>query len=286
MNILSIQSHVAYGHVGNAAAVFPLQRLGIEVWPVHTVQFSNHTGYGSWKGSVFDGAMIREVIAGMAERGALRLCDGVLSGYMGSADIGEAILDTVLKVRRANPAARYCCDPVIGDVGRGVFVRPGIPEFMRERALPAADVITPNQFELELLAGRETKTMADAIAAIDALHARGPGAILVTSLQTNDTPADAIDLVASDGTHRFLVRTPKLPISVNGAGDAIAALFFAHYLQSQSVAQALSRAASSVFGILERTAEKGSREILLIEAQEEIVNPARVFEPSALVRSQ
>ena len=282
MNILSIQSHVAYGHVGNAAAVFPLQRLGIEVWPVHTVQFSNHTGYGSWKGSVFDGAMIREVIAGMAERGALRLCDGVLSGYMGSADIGEAILDTVLKVRRANPAARYCCDPVIGDVGRGVFVRPGIPEFMRERALPAADVITPNQFELELLAGRETKTMADAIAAIGALHARGPGAILVTSLQTNDTPADAIDLVASDGTRRFLVRTPKLPISVNGAGDAIAALFFAHYLQSQSVAQALSRAASSVFGILERTAEKGSREILLIEAQEEIVNPARVFEPSAL----
>src|SRR5262245_27048240 len=99
MNILSIQSHVAYGHVGNAAAAFPLQRLGIEVWPVHTVQFSNHTGYGSWKGSVFDGAMIREVIAGMADRGALRLCDGVLSGYMGSADIGEAILDTVLKVR-------------------------------------------------------------------------------------------------------------------------------------------------------------------------------------------
>ncbi len=282
MNILSIQSHVAYGHVGNAAAAFPLQRLGIEVWPVHTVQFSNHTGYGSWKGSVFDGNMIREVIAGMAERGALRLCDGVLSGYMGSADIGEAILDTVLKVRRANPAMRYCCDPVIGDVGRGVFVRPGIPEFMRERALPAADVITPNQFELELLSGHETKTIADALAAIGLLHARGPGAILVTSLHTDDTPADSIDMVASDGKHRFLARTPKLPISVNGAGDAIAALFFAHYLQSQSVAQALSRAVSSVFGILERTAEKGSREILLIEAQEEIVNPARVFEPSPL----
>jgi pyridoxine kinase len=282
MNILSIQSHVAYGHVGNAAAAFPLQRLGIEVWPVHTVQFSNHTGYGSWKGSVFDAGMIREVIAGMAERGALRLCDGVLSGYMGSADIGEAILDTVLKVRRANPAMRYCCDPVIGDVGRGVFVRPGIPEFMRERALPAADVLTPNQFELELLSGKETKTIPDALAAIGALHARGPGAILVTSLHTGDTPADSIDMVASDGKHRFLVRTPKLPISVNGAGDAIAALFFAHYLQSQSVAQALSRAASSVFGILERTAEKGSREILLIEAQEEIVNPARVFEPTSL----
>ena len=282
MNILSIQSHVAYGHVGNAAAAFPLQRLGIEVWQVHTVQFSNHTGYGSWKGAVFDAGMIREVIAGISERGALRLCDGVLSGYMGSPDIGEAILDTVLRVRRANPAMRYCCDPVIGDVGRGVFVRPGIPEFMRERALPAADVITPNQFELELLAGRETKTMADALAAVAALHARGPGAILVTSLHTNETPAASIDMIASDGKHRFLVRTPKLPITVNGAGDAIAALFFAHYLQSQSVAQALSRAASSVFGILERTAEKGSREILLIEAQEEIINPARVFPPSPL----
>ena len=282
MNILSIQSHVAYGHVGNAAAAFPLQRLGIEVWQVHTVQFSNHTGYGSWKGAVFDAGMIREVIAGISERGALRLCDGVLSGYMGSPDIGEAILDTVLRVRRANPAMRYCCDPVIGDVGRGVFVRPGIPEFMRERTLPAADVITPNQFELELLAGRETKTMADALAAVAALHARGPGAILVTSLHTNETPAASIDMIASDGTRQFLVRTPKLPITVNGAGDAIAALFFAHYLQSQSVAQALSRAASSVFGILERTAEKGSREILLIEAQEEIVSPARVFEPSPL----
>ncbi len=199
MNILSIQSHVAYGHVGNDAAAFPLQRLGIEVWPVHTVQFSNHTGYGVLERRVFDANMIREVIAGISERGALRVCDGVLSGYMGSADIGEAILDTVLKVRRANPAARYCCDPVIGDVGRGVFVRPGIPEFMRERALPAADVITPNQFELDYLSGTETKTIADAAAAITALHARGPGAILVTSLQTNDTPDDCIDLLASDG---------------------------------------------------------------------------------------
>ncbi len=260
MNILSIQSHVAYGHVGNAAAAFPLQRLGIEVWPVHTVQFSNHTGYGSWKGSVFDGAMIREVIAGMAERGALRVCDGVLSGYMGSADIGDAILDTVLKVRRANPAARYCCDPVIGDVGRGVFVRPGIPEFMRERALPAADVITPNQFELDLLSGKETQ------------HHRG-GAGGHRRAACARAGRDPRHLAAhrrhagrfhrSRGlrrrTHRYLVRTPKLPISVNGAGDAIAALFFAHYLQSQSVAEALSRAASSVFGILERTAEKGSR---------------------------
>ena len=279
MNLLSIQSHVAYGHVGNAAATFPLQRLGIEVWPVHTVQFSNHTGYGSWKGAVFDARLIRDLVGGIAERGALRLCDGVLSGYIGAVEIGDAILDSVLRVRRANPAARYCCDPVIGDVGRGIFVRPGIADFMRERALPAADIITPNQFELDQLCGRKTVSLADAVAAVDALHQRGPRAILVTSLHSDATPTGSIDLFASDGNGRFLLRTPKLDISASGAGDAIAALFFAHYLRTNSLAQALSAAASSVFGVLKRTAEKGAREILLVEAQEEIVAPSRIFEP-------
>ena len=151
MNILSIQSHVAYGHVGNAAAVFPLQRMGVEVWPIHTVQFSNHTGYGDGRAGCSTPALIREVVAGIAQRGVLGECDGVLSGYMGSADIGAAILDAVATVKRANPAARYCCDPVIGDVGRGIFVREGIPEFMRDKAVPAADIITPNQFELDYL---------------------------------------------------------------------------------------------------------------------------------------
>ena len=133
MNILSIQSHVAYGHVGNDAATFPLQRMGVEVWPVHTVQFSNHTGYGSWKGQIFDAGMIGEVVAGIEQRGVLGECDGVLSGYMGSAEIGMAILEAVATVKSANPGAKYCCDPVIGDVGRGIFVREGIPQFMKEQ---------------------------------------------------------------------------------------------------------------------------------------------------------
>src|SRR5258707_10657968 len=106
MNLLSIQSHVAYGHVGNSAAVFPLQRLGIDVWPIHSVQFSNHTGYGKWRGAVFDAAMIGDVMQGIEERGVLGTCDGVISGYMGSPEIGEAILDAVTRVKRANPAAR------------------------------------------------------------------------------------------------------------------------------------------------------------------------------------
>lgn len=278
MNILSIQSHVAYGHVGNDAAVFPLQRLGVEVWPIHTVQFSNHTGYGEWKGRVFDADLIRELVAGIEQRGVLGECDGVLSGYMGGADIGGAILDAVGAVRRANPSARYCCDPVIGDVGRGIFVRPGIPELMKEKAVPAADIVTPNQFELDYLSGRGSKTPAAARDAVKAMHDLGPRAILVTSLHTDETPADAIDLLASDATGMFLLRTPRLPLVINGAGDAIAALFFAHYLRTGKIDEAVSRAGSAVFGILAKTAEAGAREIQIIAAQEEIVNPSRLFD--------
>jgi pyridoxine kinase len=282
MSILSIQSHVAFGHVGNAAATFPLQRLGIEVWPIHTVQFSNHTGYGSWKGRVFDAGMIREVMAGIEARGVLGECDGVLSGYMGAVDIGSAILDAVATVKRANPAARYCCDPVIGDVGRGVFVREGIPEFMREKAVPAADIITPNQFELDYLSKRESRTLRAARDAVKTVHDLGPRAILVTSLHTDETPADCIDMLVSDDTGCFLVRTPKLPLTINGAGDAVASLFFAHYLRGGKIAEALSRAASSIFGVLAKTAESGVREIQLIAAQEQIVRPSRVFDARVL----
>jgi pyridoxine kinase len=277
MNILSIQSHVAYGHVGNAAAVFPLQRIGVEVWPIHTVQFSNHTGYGAWRGEVFDAKLISDVMQGIEERSVLERCDGVLSGYMGSADTGAAILDAVDRVMAANGKARYCCDPVIGDVGRGVFVRPGIPEFMRERAVPAADAVTPNQFELDYLSGLTTRTIAETVKACGAIHAMGPKCVLVTSLHVEDTPKDMIDLFASGPDGRFRLRTPLLEISVNGAGDAVAALFFAHWLRSNSTAEALSQAASSIYGLLRRTAEAGSREILLVQAQEEFVTPSRTF---------
>ena len=277
MNILSIQSHVAYGHVGNASAVFPMQRLGVEVWPIHTVQFSNHTGYGSWKGRVFDGPAIEELVDGIAERGVLPRCDGVLSGYMGSADIGNAILSTVARVREANPQALFCCDPVIGDFGRGVFVRPGIPEFMREQAVPAADIITPNQFELDFLSGLATDTLASVKEAVSAVHLLGPKVVLVTSLEAKETPAGSIDLLAGEGGRFWRVRTPKLSLSVNGAGDAIAALFFVHYVRSRQAAAALGEAAASVYGLLKRTEEAGSREVLTVAAQEEFVSPTRRF---------
>ncbi|MGY1823525.1 pyridoxal kinase PdxY [Geodermatophilus sp. SYSU D00079] len=276
--VLSIQSHVAYGHVGNASAVFPLQRLGIEVWPVHTVQFSNHTGYGEWRGRVFDGPAIEEVVQGISERGVLGSCDAVLSGYLGSADIGHAVVQTVQRVRAANPAAVYCCDPVIGDVGRGVFVRPGIPEFMREVAVPVADIVTPNHYELDALSGRTTRTLAEVTEAVAAVQALGPRVVLTTSLVTDDTPDDAVDLLASEGGRHFRVRTPRLDVAVNGAGDAIAALFLAHWLDTRDAGQALGRAAASVYGLLKRTEDAGSREILLVAAQEEFVAPSRTFD--------
>ena len=251
----------------------------MEVWPVNTVQFSNHPGYGDWQGETFTGAAIRALVDGIAARGALPACEGILSGYLGDASIGEAVLHAAALVRAANPAALYCCDPVIGDTAPGVYVRPGIPEFLRERCLPAADILTPNQFELEHLSGLQAVSAAEAIRAMALLRAtmRPGAAILVTSLRTAETPAGAIDLLAADDTGRYRLRTPILPISANGAGDTIAALFLLHRLRTGSIQAALSAAASAVFGLLRRTAEAGSRELLTIAAQDEFVAPSQIF---------
>jgi pyridoxine kinase len=282
LNILSIQSHVAYGHVGNSSAVFPMQRLGCEVWPVNTVQFSNHPGYGGFRGQVFDGAMIREVVTGIAERGALTRCDGVLSGYLGAADIGAAILDAARLAKAANPRALWCCDPVIGDVGAGVFVKGGVPEFFRDTALAMADIITPNQFELEYLAGLSTALLDDARRALAKVHAAGPKVILVTSFLTAETPDGSIDMLASDDSGLHRLRSPRLGQSFNGAGDAVAALFFVHYLRFGSAAKALAAAGSSIYGLLKATAAAGSREILTVQAQEEFVRPSVVLDVERL----
>jgi pyridoxine kinase len=283
LNILSIQSHVAYGHVGNSSAVFPMQRLGCEVWPIHTVQFSNHTGYEQgWSGRVYDGQMIDEVVDGIAALGKLSECDGLLSGYMGSSDIGHAILAAVSRVREAAPGAVYCCDPVIGDIGKGIFVRSGVPEFVKGRAVPAADIITPNQFELNYLAGMETPTLASALKAVEAVHALGPKVILVTSLVTEETPANAMDMLASAGGETWRLRSPLLDVSVNGAGDAIAAVFFVHWLRTGSAAEALQLSGSSIYGVLRKTADAKSRELVTVAAQEEFVRPSQMLVPEKL----
>ncbi|HVY16080.1 MAG TPA: pyridoxal kinase PdxY [Rhodopila sp.] len=281
MNILSIQSWVSYGHVGNASAMFPLQRLGAEVWAINTVQFSNHTGYGDWKGDVYSGQSVRDLVDGIAARGAFPRCDAVLSGYVGGADIGQAILHAVTTVRRANPKALYCCDPVIGDTDTGVYVRPGIEALLRTHALPAADIATPNRFEIERLTGLDCATLHGAKQAVlrlrSMLHDAGPACVLLTSLETNETPADCVDMLTIEHGAFHLLRTPKLDIAVNGAGDAIAALFLFHHLRSGSAVEALQEAGSSIFGLMRRTKEAGSREILTVAAQEEFVAPTRRF---------
>lgn len=282
MNVLSIQSHVAYGHVGNASAVFAMQRLGVEAWPIHTVQFSNHTGYGEWTGRVFDGPFVDELLDGIEARGVLPRCDGVLSGYMGSADVGSAILAAVDRVRAANADATYCCDPVIGDVGRGVFVRPGIPELMREQAVPKADIVTPNHFELDYLSGIVSRTATDLARAIEAVQALGPRTVLVTSVHLEDTPEDAVDLAVGEGGRIWRVRTPRLDLSVNGAGDAIAALFLVHRQRTGSAPEALSAAASATYALMKATSDAGSRELVLVAAQDQLVAPAQVFVPEPL----
>jgi pyridoxine kinase len=272
---------VAYGHVGNASAVFPLQRLGAEVWAINTVQFSNHPGYGAWTGDVFTGESVRALVDGVAARGALARCDAVLSGYMGDEAIGAAILDAVARTRAANPDAVYCCDPVIGDAGAGVYVRPGIPALIRDRALALADIATPNRFELEHLTGLPCGTLDEAKRAVVALQGLmrpdGLRAVLLTSLETDETPAGSLDLLAAEAGVFHLLRTPRLALAANGAGDAIAALFLFHRLASGSARTALERAGSSIHGLLARTLAAGSRELLTVQAQDEFVAPSRLF---------
>ena len=282
MQILSIQSHVAYGYVGNSAAVFPLQRLGHEVWPVLTVNFSNHTGYGEWRGPVQAPTDVAAVIEGISERAALPEVSAVLSGYQGDPAVGAVVLDAVARVKAANPHAIYCCDPVMGDVGRGMFVRPGIPEFMRDRVVPAADVITPNHFELDFLAGTDaSSTVAEVLAAVDVVRATGPRNVLVTSVVTEDAE-DALSLVAVDEDGAWRVTTPHLPITPNGGGDVTAAVYLAHLLGSGSTPTALGRTANTMFAILQRTLDSGRRELELVGSQQDIARPPTRFEVTQL----
>ena len=281
MNILSIQSAVAYGHVGNSSAVFPLQRLGAEVWPIDTVQFSNHPGYGTHTGAVTPPDTVRALIDGVEARGALPRCDGLLTGYIGEAAAGGALLHAAGRLRAANPAALWCCDPVIGDDGPGIYVRPGIDAFFRDQAVPRADILTPNRFELAQLTGLPCRSLDEAKQAAAALQARmraaGPRTILVTSLCTDETPGTAIDLLTA-GAHGFhRVRTPRLPIAASGAGDVVAALFLFHMLRTGQAHQAMAAAASAVHGLLSRTLAAGSRELLIVAAQDQFIRPDQHF---------
>jgi pyridoxine kinase len=278
MRVLSIQSFVAYGHVGGSAATFPLQRLGHEVWPVPTVVFSNHTGYGAWRGPLLRPDDVRAVVTGIEERGVLGTCDAVLSGYLGGPGICEVVVDAVERVTRANPAATYTCDPVMGNAAGGCFVDPAIPPVIREQVVPHADVITPNQFELGFLTGTEPDTLDSTLEAADAARALGPSTVLVTSVLRPDRPEDTIEMLAVTGQGAWVVRTPRLPLQANGSGDLTAALFTAHLHTTGSPAEALRLTASSVVGVLRATIESGESELQVVSGQDAIASPAGEFD--------
>ncbi len=281
MAILSIQSSVAYGHVGNAVAVFALQRLGFEVWPVNTVAYSNHPGYGNWRGRVADTSEVAALIEGIAGRGALAGCQAVLGGYLGAAETGPVVLDAAAAVKAANGDALYCCDPVIGDAAEGVYVADGVAEFIKSEAVGRADILLPNAFELEYLTGRAADTAEHALAAARVLLERGPRLVVATSLVSgagNTENAETVETLAVSPSEAWLVAVPRLSNSAKGTGDLFTALFLGHYLQSRRPGDALGAAASAVFAVLAETKKAGRRELALVAAQDELVRPRRRFE--------
>lgn len=282
MTILSIQSHVTYGHVGNSAAVFPLQRAGHEVWPVHTVNFSNHTGYGEWGGSTIPASDATSIIDGIQKRGAFEGIDAILSGYQGGADIADVIVDTVRRIKAVNPKALYACDPVMGNAKSGCFVSDDIPPLLRDRVVPVADIITPNQFELGYLTDTEVSTLDQTLAAVKKAQEMGPKTVLVTSVKRTETANDQIEMLAVDGDRAFLVSTPLLPFKRNGSGDVTAALFTGHYVETHDVEEALRRTASSVYELLRTTYEAKATELQLIQAQDAFAHPSMQFQAKEL----
>jgi len=277
--VLSLQSRVAYGHVGNAASVFPLQRLGIEAWALDTVAFSNHTGHGRWRGSIVPAAEIASLFEGIADLGILPQIDAVLSGYLVDAATGPVLLDIVERVRGANPEALFCVDPVIGDVETGSYVTEGIAEFFRDRALALADIVTPNHFELEYLTGGKVASLGEAASAAASLRARGPSIVLITSL---DAAPDQVTMLAAGPDGAWAVETPRLPVVLNGCGDVTAALFLAHLLRGQSLPDSLALTAAAIFAVIETTVRLDRYELALVAAQDELLSPSHRFVPRRL----
>lgn len=277
MNILSIQSHVAYGHVGNSVAVFALQRLGHQVWPVNTVRFSNHPGHGTFRGGASTPREVAEIVAGLEELGVLETCDAVLSGYLPTAEIGDAVLDAVSRVKARNPAAVYFCDPVMGDRDRGVYVADEMPRFFRDRAIPAADIATPNLFELETLVSRGLAETEEILAALHELRAGGSAIAIATGVSRSGPEGDSVDSVAVTPAGAFAVSVPEISLGrrEDGAGDLFSAVFLGHFLDGRDAGAALGHAAAATYGVLRVTADGDAPELRLVDAQDELVAPSR-----------
>jgi pyridoxine kinase len=282
MTVISIQSQVAFGHVGNSAAVFPMQMHGIDVIAVPTTLLSNRPGYATIRGRVLDAPLVADLLLGIEERGAVDSCKMILSGYLGSPEIAAVVADFVARARARNPTLLYCCDPVLGDRDRGLFVQADIPPLVRDRLCALADIITPNHFEFEWLCGTKATTTGQVIAQAQALLARGPSTIVVTSAELADTPDGEIETLAIERSRAWRVRTPKLPISPSGTGDLFAALLVAARVGRSNTPDALGHAASAIFAVLERTALSGTAEMRIVESAEMLVHPKRRFDAVAI----
>lgn len=276
MDILTIQSHVARGHVGLDAAVLPLQLLGFEVDAVPTVVFSNHLGWPEFRGKPLDPGWIRDVVDGVARRG-LERCRCLLTGYIGGPELGEVVLHALDVVRAANPEALYACDPVMGNED-GFFVKPGVPEYLRDHIVPRADILFPNHMELEFLVGRPVRGLAEAHAAALEVRAMGPETIVVTSLEARDDHPDTIPVLAVDGRGAWQASVARLDVPVDGAGDLMAAVFTGATLRGEPLEAALAHALAATHGVLRHTARLGVPEMALVAAQGEIARPIQAVE--------
>ncbi|WP_394152750.1 pyridoxal kinase PdxY [Vibrio maritimus] len=276
--IISIQSHVVYGHAGNSSAVFPMQRMGFEVWPIHTVQFSNHTQYQQgWKGKAFSADDISELISGIANIEQLKNCQALLSGYQGSADQCLAVLDAVRQVKAQNPDAIYVCDPVMGDPEKGCIVPQGTTEYLVNDVMPSADVIVPNQFELAQFTNMEITDLESAVVACQKALSRGPKMVLVKHLHSVSNDKFTMMLATESGCHiaqRPHLKFAKQPV---GVGDLISALFTAGLLKGWSAEQAFEHANNASYAVLKETQQRHEWELQTIAAQEELVEPTECF---------
>lgn len=271
MGILSVQSAVAAGHVGNSAAVFPLQRLGFDVWRVDTVVFSNHPAHGRHRGRIVPSGDVGALLEGLADLGLWPRCEGAISGYLGAAETGLAVADAVRRIRAVRPDALYLCDPVIGDRGRR-YVEDGIVDFYQQRGIAAADVVTPNAYEAECLTGIGASSIDGALAAARALRSMGPRVAVVTGI----VEGGAVHTIADDGARAWRVATPRLPVAGYGAGDLFAALLLGRLLRRAALAEALSHAVSATHAVL-ALATDGTPDLPLIAGQDALLAPPRLF---------
>lgn len=277
--ILSIQSHVAYGYVGNRVATFALQRLGHNVITINTVQFSNHTGYGTWQGDIFSAEHIASIWAGIKARISLSQIDAVLTGYLGDEKLGALTQSIVKEIKQENPNLLYCLDPVFGDVGRGIFVPPSLADFFKTRLIQNANILTPNHFEFNYLTQQDNQTITQVKASASPLMATGIQAILVTSYQGEEIEADNIGMLLLTKEETWLIKTPKLdfPIAPNGSGDLVSCLMLDKALQNLPPAQALELTAQQIYGVFTKTKTLKQRELALIPAQNCLTNTHSEF---------